>query len=248
MEKIIQKDKYISLQREMAQIIASHAPDFALLGGTALSWFYLKHRMSYDLDFFAARFDPTAVGQAIRALEGEEFSLTKTVDEQGPRFASHIQYRFDTGFEPGLDYIKLDFVEDRHGLREVTTLDGLSVYTLPAIYYRKILIGCGGSETEDSTGRAVGGDRQVARDLVDLYHLSTRVEPLSKFFRKMTDQKRLPEDAIERFFSWLRRFPRQEFIMEYLAMDLAQAIDPKRVLAHLDEEADALVEDRIGEI
>ena len=55
--KIISRDKLI-------------CENFYLSGGTALAEFYLKHRLSEDLDFFSENeFDPQAVSVFFRKIE-----------------------------------------------------------------------------------------------------------------------------------------------------------------------------------
>lgn len=164
---------------------------------------------------------------------------------RGGRNAGLIRLSAETGLPEPFDAFKIDFVEDISDLREVQTIEGYRVYTLPAIYYRKLRIACGGS-TADGTGRMRGGRRQVARDLVDLYYISVRFRPLSLFVTDCERAGRFSPDDIDRIHAWLRRFPRQGFIEEYLDLDLPERLDPKAILRHLDGEADALVEGRMG--
>lgn len=147
-----------------------------LCGGTALSRFWLDHRVSYDLDFFLPHgFKAASLAIAIKTA-GLKFETTDLVDD--PRKANqlhgYLRYQKQT--------LKLSFVEDAYfDLFPVVIklLGGASIRTesVQGLYHRKLRTVAGGASDSDS----FEGGRQKARDLFDLYVLSQMHLPLQAF-------------------------------------------------------------------
>jgi hypothetical protein len=143
-----------------------------LCGGTALARFYLDHRISYDLDFFTpSRFDPEAL---LVRLGKSGINIKDPVMETRTSFCRQLTGLADVGGQP----IKIDFVEDiSEGMFDSAEINGARTEVIGGLYHRKIRT-VSGLYLKD--GR-IGGGRQTARDLFDLYVLSQSVEPLSGF-------------------------------------------------------------------
>lgn len=231
------------MQTQVAKIISRHAPHFALVGGTALSWFHLKHRYSYDLDFFAKEFDEREMEQAAEKIRGQT-DLAPQQSIKTPGTSKRVWYaRYDTatGLTKPFDNLKIDFVEDVYPEYAIDEYDGIRVYSAKSIYYRKLRIACGDSSKYDDIGRGLPGSRQVSRDMVDLYFLSNRLKYLPDFLADLeTDGLATPED-IARFIRWVRTFPRQVFIEEVLDMDMNEPADARKILTYMDQQVREII-------
>jgi hypothetical protein len=159
-----------------------------LCGGTALSRCYLRHRVSYDLDFFV---NPkmSLMEEIQKKLNGmKEFRQTRNISGQGiySQLFGHI---FRGGFA-----IQTSFVEDRwfDAYPSVErTIGDVVVVTEPieGLYHKKLrtVAGVGiGAE-----GLPVGC-RQTLRDIFDLVVLSRTVRPLPEFLSALP---MFPDDA-----------------------------------------------------
>jgi hypothetical protein len=200
-----------------------------LVGGTALARCYLKHRASYDLDFFInARFDPLVIQRRLSGT-GVPLQMVETVSD--PMFAAQLHGTADVGGEP----LRVSIVEDICAdMFPVKTVSGIRTETIEGLYHRKLrtITGSGGGETS-STGRRVhAGARQTARDLFDLYVLSNEVRPLMEFVRAINEYgAAVPEKLL---ISGLRRIRWMELMDEFAMLQVAdkyagiKAFDIKR--------------------
>jgi len=153
-----------------------------LAGGTALARCYLHHRVSYDLDFFvSSRFSPMVIQDR---LSGIGVVLKMVEVENAPMFAAQLHGTTEVGDEP----LRLSIVEDTYtGMFPEKTVNDIHTETIEGLYHRKIrtITGCGAGVVS-STGRILhAGARRTARDLFDLYVLSTEVRPLMGFVREI---------------------------------------------------------------
>lgn len=153
-----------------------------LCGGTALSRCWLEHRLSYDLDFFLPHgFRAAEMGTALKR-SGIVFETKDIVDD--PRKANQLHgYAIHNG-----QSLRLSFVEDAYfgTFPAVERAFGdLIVRTeeIPGLYHRKLrtVAGHGQEEMEDS----FAGGRQKARDLFDLYVLSSTFMPIREFMESL---------------------------------------------------------------
>jgi len=120
---------------------------FRLTGGTALSAFYLEHRMSEDLDFFSSGKVPFyTLERVLKAMESvSEISYTKQFDRNlfliKPQDASLLKVEFT--------FYPLKNIEDPH------TIEGMRVDSFLDIAVNKI---------------CAIADRIDVKDFVDLYY------------------------------------------------------------------------------
>lgn len=170
-----QQDRALSL---VLPHVGSAFDKAKLCGGTALSRFYLKHRISYDLDFFVPTgFDAQSLlNQLARNVQIANLEIT-----HDPIKADQLHFTVDVDGMP----VKMSAVEDMYaayfpllpsGLGEIMTesIDGL--------YHRKLrtVVGWAGpSDIQPS------GGRQTARDMFDLFVLSQAHQPLLPFIEQL---------------------------------------------------------------
>ena len=155
-----------------------------LCGGTALSRFYLQHRISYDLDFFVPldlRFDAQALANTI-STKLEFFSLELTHD---PVKADPLHFLLQVKGA----VVKISFIEDAYAalyppVDSSMVIAGKAVQTEPlaGLYHRKLRTVVGWA---DSLAIAPAGGRQTARDMFDLYVLSNQGVPLRAFIESV---------------------------------------------------------------
>lgn len=156
-----------------------------LCGGTALSRFYLRHRISYDLDFFV----PGGVGFNAQLLADRIASKVKI---QGLH-VTHDAVKADQlhFFVPihGGEAIKMSFVEDMYAATFPPTPSGLSIdgidiqtESIHGLYHRKLRTVVGWADTD---AVMPSGGRQTARDMFDLFVLSQEVMPLRPFIESL---------------------------------------------------------------
>ncbi|KXW56530.1 nucleotidyl transferase AbiEii/AbiGii toxin family protein [Ferrovum sp. PN-J185] len=146
-------------------------PDAILAGGTALARYYLKHRVSYDLDFFVGyAFNPeklaVELGKIGVRLEG--------VDAQSDgKWARQLHANAMVGEQ----MIKVSFIEDLYADIWPRKQFGLVVTEeIGGLYHRKLRTISG-----TGYGKEVQGARQTARDLFDVYVLNGQIESVEKF-------------------------------------------------------------------
>lgn len=135
------------------------ASDFYLTGGTALAAFFLRHRLSEDLDFFTA--DPNAVQLVRGHLEQVAIQLDATV-EFSRTFNTFVEC-FVTS--PAGEPVKLDFAQDTPFRLMSTTHDqqfGLQIDSAIDIASNKLA--------------ALFG-RAAAKDFVDVYFIHHEMIP-----------------------------------------------------------------------
>jgi len=156
-----------------------------LCGGTALSRFYLQHRISYDLDFCI----PEGMGFNAQALADRIASQVKI---QGLEITHNAikadQLHFSVPLSSG-DAIKISFVEDMYAaafppLPSGLTIGGIAVQTesVQGLYHRKLRTVVGWADRDATLPQ---GGRQTARDMFDLYVLSQSVMPLKPFIESL---------------------------------------------------------------
>jgi len=198
-------EKMLQCQNRVLEALAGKLGRFYLAGGTALSNYHFQHhRESYDLDFFAQRYDPVEVDSIANHLESRTSKKMNVVArEEGKKKFADIR-RYDLMID-AKNALRIDFVKDVHDLLgPLMEVNGIPVLSLVDIYLRKIYALTGVIAKPDTTGRTVTkGGRQTARDLFDLYHLSLRVEPLSSFAVKHCDDLQ-----VEGLCNWFRSFDR----------------------------------------
>lgn len=97
------EQKYIFDKVKASEYLRSN---FYFTGGTALSYFYLQHRFSEDLDFFSEnKFDQEAILQEVESwINGKKFSFGRQVKEvvsiYDLHFANNEKVKVDFGYYP----------------------------------------------------------------------------------------------------------------------------------------------------
>ena len=169
----------------LAMVVPHLGTGFAsakLCGGTALSRFYLQHRLSYDLDFFLpsgfnaqAMLDQLASKVAISNLEITHDSAK----------ADQLHFTVETAGSP----IKISLVEDMYASLYPAVPIAPAVSKLPlmtegiaGLYHRKLRTIVGWA---DAMATHPAGGRQTARDMFDLYVLSQAHMPLRPFIESL---------------------------------------------------------------
>ena len=153
-----------------------------LAGGTALARCYLQHRVSFDLDFFVnAKFDPVVIQ---RRLSSAGILLRMVEVVNNPMYVVQLHGMIDVDGEP----LRVSIVEDIYAdMFPFKTVDKIRTEAIEGLYHRKLRTITGSGEgAASSTGRTTHeGARQTARDLFDLYVLSSEIMPLMKFVREV---------------------------------------------------------------
>jgi len=151
-----------------------------LCGGTALSRCYLKHRVSYDLDFFVNhRFN---IEYLTHQLKMNKIVIQDIITREDIGVAKQIH-----GIsEQNGQIVKISFIEDTlvdMFDKNDVMVGNLNIHTecLDGLMHRKLrtISGVG----IDQNGKTVGA-RQTARDLFDLFFLSKRHEFIPDFIKK----------------------------------------------------------------
>jgi len=156
-----------------------------LCGGTALSRFYLQHRISYDLDFFIPEgmaFNAQALADRIASqvkIQGLEITHDAIKADQLHFFVPL----------PGGDGIKMSFAEDMYAATFPPVPSGLKISgvevqteSVQGLYHRKLRTVVGWADRDALMPQ---GGRQTARDMFDLYVLSQTAMPLKPFIESL---------------------------------------------------------------
>jgi len=170
------------IQEAVAKRVFDGLDGVLLCGGTALARCYLQHRVSYDLDFFMnARFDPQVLLKQLNEDAGIQVEDAVIDHRDGIAVQIHGMTRVD-------DFpLKISFIEDVYdGMFPTVWKDmgNASVLTddLDGLMHRKLRTISGAGL--GVSGRPEGG-RQAARDLFDIYVLSTTYKPVSRFIAEI---------------------------------------------------------------
>lgn len=235
------KTKLIRFQEKVLKILADNIDDFYLVGGTALSLFYFKHRQSMDLDFFTQGFNKIRVFEIVKFLSA---SLNKKIEliaeESRKKRMKLLIYSVPVDKNQSL---KLDFIQDYlKCIKPLKVVNGIKVLSLEDIYIRKIYAAVGTFQEEDIIGRRImKGGRQEAKDFYDLYCLSKIFMKLSDFSFRYGSQ--LMREAIIR---WFRTYSRIEMKTGILELKLKKDINYNEIERHFSREINALLEREIG--
>ena len=216
-QKYIEKE-----QKRIHRLVTQKFPDYYLTGGTALA-FYFRHRFSEDLDFFTQNYRASKAGEIMKFIgEKTGYAFDLTFEQNNPQFLPMRMYMMAIGRELTL---KIDIVQDPHkNIQKIK--DG--THSLDDIYYRKIFITLDPYHADvDETGRGITMARREAKDIFDIYYLSTHYEALNDFFIR-----HFPSKLFARMDSWYRSLDRRDIMIEL--SERVENVDPKQVLKHLD--------------
>ena len=191
-----------------------------LAGGTALARCYLKHRASYDLDIFVnARFDPLMIQHR---LSGAGLDLQMVEIATDPLFAAQLHGLV----EVDNDTLKLSIVEDFYsGMFPVKIVNGIRTEAIEGLYHRKLrtITGTGKGATSPSGRTVHEGARQTARDLFDLYVLSSEIKALTEFLREINEHGAAVPEAL--LISGFRNINWMELMDEFEVLEVAEKFE-----------------------
>ena len=230
------KDPLFQYQDIVLQALKGRVAPFYLAGGTALSRFYFQHRDSYDLDFFSQSYSSAKIRELAGFIEkttGKKMKLIGESHREG--FAKISIYELILGKN---DSLKIDFVEDVLPLAgPLKQVDGIDILSLDDIYLRKIHAVSGVLPEVDKIGqkRFVGG-REEARDLFDLYRLSSAYKRLSRFALEYGDD--LQREALVR---WYHTYHRQEIKVGLMEIKTRNPVEFVTLERHFKQEIDELI-------
>jgi hypothetical protein len=219
-------------QEQILKVVASSDSDVYLVGGTALAMRY-QHRYSEDLDFFTQRWTKTlhrTLAKRITAATG--FPARLIAEQRKPGQAGVAFYNFRITAK---DLLKVDVIEDFDRLLQPIGSDWIA--SLDDIYLRKLRAVIGWRGKRSSTGQELTGGRQEAKDLYDLWHLSTHYAPLHEWF-----PAHFGREDYARLTRWLQAMTRQE--TTFALLDIAPGCDAKRIVRHLEDQ----VYDRLNRV
>ena len=223
-------------QDSVLRALKGRAAPFYLAGGTALSKFYFQHRDSYDLDFFSQDFSTAKIQELVGLLgkaTGKKMKLISESRREG--FAKLSIYELILGKK---DALKIDFVEDVVALvGPLKQVDGIDILSLEDIYLRKIYAISRTLPQIHKVGQKhfLGG-RQAAKDLYDLYYLSSTTQRLSRFALERCDD--LQREALIR---WYHTYSRQEIKVGLMELRTRNPVEFVTLERHFKQEIDALI-------
>ncbi|MFH1801202.1 MAG: nucleotidyl transferase AbiEii/AbiGii toxin family protein [Candidatus Omnitrophota bacterium] len=231
-------------QKAALKALAGRMDSFYLAGGTALSLLYFHHRESYDLDFFSQHYSLKEIAGAVNFLETQmRKKARKTVDSNGKKgFARMRRYEIPLGEgEP----LKLDFVEDFvEILKPHKRIEGIDYASLDDIYLRKIYAATGIITGKDALGRIkTQGKRQEARDLFDLYHLSTTYKRLTVFVKEFHEKLQIQIPAIIQWYHSLNKIEMSLGLGEIVTTNPVEFFEISR---YFKKEIDDLMREAVG--
>ena len=209
---------------------------FYLAGGTALSRFYFQHRDSYDLDFFSQDYSLEKIREFAGFIEkatGKKMKLIGGNHREG--FAKISIYELILGKN---DALKIDFVKDVLPLAgPLKRVDGIDILSLEDIYLRKIHAVSGVLPQTDKIGqKRFAGGREEARDLFDLYRLSSTYKRLSRFALERCDD--LQREALIR---WYHTYNRQEIKVGFMEIKTRNPVEFVTLERHFKDEIYELI-------
>ena len=210
-------------QKRIAKMVTGRFRNYYLTGGTALS-FYFGHRFSEDLDFFTQKYkkeDPDRIMGFVSKETGFSSRLEAEQDKPGlvPMKVYYLELKREC-------VLKIDFIQDfRENIKRIKN----GMHSLEDIYFRKIVTAMGMEKRKDAVGRVIAAGRQTAKDLFDIYYLSSHYKPVADFFLEYFSITKA-----ESFIAWYKTFNRLELKMDLL--DLVPGINTNKVLRYLDDE------------
>jgi len=170
------------VQEIVAKQVFESLDGVLLCGDTALARCYLQHRVSYDLDFFMnSRFDPQVLLKQLNEVAGIQVEDVVIDHRDGIAVQIHGMTKVN-GFP-----LKISFIEDVYdGLFPIVWkhMGAVSVCTddLDGLMHRKLRTISGAGL--NVSGHPEGG-RQAARDLLDIYVLSTTYQSVPQFIAEI---------------------------------------------------------------
>lgn len=185
----------LNSQIAVLKMLAGAMDGFYLVGGTALCRGYLRHRDSYDLDFFTKDYSTEKIDGVIDLIGSRMRKKIKKSVDSNPEGKGKLlrMCRYEIPLGKG-EPLKIDFVNDSVDLLQpFSRIEGIDFASLDDIYLRKLYAVTGIITGQDRLGRIqTKGKRQEARDLFDLYHLSKTYKPLVAFVKEYSGRLEIP--------------------------------------------------------
>lgn len=183
----LHKTQDMVLDKVFSNLVQLGISNCILAGGTALSRFYLRHRVSYDLDFFVGGgFSPEKLSIALGRIG---INLSDVHIESASVYAHQLH-----GYaKVGESIVKISFIEDVYeGMWPKKKFGNVITEEVGGLYHRKLRTLSGSGYGKDTKGA-----RQTARDLFDAYVLSTQVQPIHGFLNEANQHgANFPQDAL----------------------------------------------------
>lgn len=211
-------------QEQILRAVASSGSKAYLVGGTALAM-RCQHRYSEDLDFFTQRWTKALhrrLAKRITAATG--FPARLIAEQRKPGQAGVAFYNFKVTAK---ELLKVDVIEDFDRLLHPVGPDGIA--SIDDIYLRKLRAVIGWRGKRSPTGQELSGGREEAKDLYDLWHLSTHHAPLHEWF-----PAHFGREDYARLTRWLQAMTRQA--TTFALLDVAPGCDTKRMIRHLEDQ------------
>jgi Nucleotidyl transferase AbiEii toxin, Type IV TA system len=217
------KAQDILLDKVFSNLVQIGIPNCILAGGTALSRYYLQHRVSYDLDFFVGGdLSPEKLSVALGRIG---INLSDIQIESGSVFAHQLHGYANIDEST----VKISFVEDVYeGMWPKKKFGNVITEEIGGLYHRKLRTISG-----SGYGKNTKGARQTARDLFDAYVLSSQVQPIHNFLIEANQHgANYPQDAFcanilsMPWFDLMDEFEGLELLSPYPGLALIGDIKP----------------------
>ncbi len=211
------------LDKVFSNLVQIGIPNCILAGGTALSRYYLHHRVSYDLDFFVGGgFSPEKLSIAIGRIG---INLSDVHIESGSVYA-HQLHGYANADE---SIVKISFVEDVYeDMWPKKKFGNVITEEIGGLYHRKLRTLSGSGYGKDTKGA-----RQTARDLFDAYVLSSQIQPIHSFLIESNQRgANFPQDALcanimsMPWIDLMDEFEGLELLSPYLGLTLIGDVKP----------------------
>ena len=214
----------VASQKKMLRAVASANLGVYLAAGTALT-IRCNHRYSEDLDFFTQRWNQTLHRKLCKRIgRATGFSFRLLEQRMKPHLAKVAAYEFSVA--RGV-FVKVDMIEDFDPLLQPVEPDGIA--SMDDLYLRKVRAVIGWANRPSATGRLVAGGRQDAKDLFDLWYLSTHYAPLHEWF-----PAHFARQDYQRLTRWLQAMAGQE--TTFALLDVAPGCDTRRIMHHMEHQ------------
>ena len=233
-------DKRIAeAQDTVLAVFAREASQFALAGGTALERYYLRHRFSWDLDFFSPKYPLEEINRLTAAIKKHVNPRLKLESEFTAGRRARVRF-YAMPVRGASRPLKIDFVEDVLILKPtIKTLGGVRVYGAESIYLHKVAAVAGIQSELDATGRSVQRGRNAPRDVFDLWMLSQKVMPLHRFLTQ-----KAAASYQKGMVHWYRTFSRHDLKLGLLDMAIYDlTFDARKMIADLENEIRLFVQE-----
>ena len=230
-------EQILKLRDKVLKALKGKLKGYSLGGGTALSLFYLRHRESYDLDFFTKEFSRKEIEKIISGVSRSIGININLVSEQSIKGQAKILiYSAPVDEEKAL---KIDFIQDVYRTLEPPNVyNDIPVLSREDIYLRKIYAASGSVQAINGSGKKVFlGGRHEAKDFFDLYFLSYTFMRLSNFVTKYCDQTEK-----ERIVIWQNTYDRFSIKSGILDIITDQKVDYNDIRKHFESEIEKIIQ------